>query len=122
GAKFCSHCGAPAARQEASVATPRLCPRCRVGMEAVVIGKTNLLECARCEGIWADAESLNRIYADRENQSAVLGIAAPLPPPDQNQIEVVRYVPGPVCSELMSRVNFAHCSHVIVDVCKPHGT
>ncbi|MGH9743717.1 MAG: hypothetical protein ACRD51_15340, partial [Candidatus Acidiferrum sp.] len=23
---------------------------------------------------------------------------------------------------LMNRVNFAHCSHVIVDVCKAHGT
>ena len=22
----------------------------------------------------------------------------------------------------MNRVNFAHCSHVIVDVCKAHGT
>ena len=34
----------------------------------------------------------------------------------------IRYVPCPVCHELMNRVQFAHCSHVIVDVCKPHGT
>jgi Zn-finger nucleic acid-binding protein len=34
----------------------------------------------------------------------------------------VRYLPCPVCSKLMNRVDFAHCSHVIVDVCKGHGT
>ncbi|HUE42870.1 MAG TPA: zf-TFIIB domain-containing protein [Candidatus Sulfotelmatobacter sp.] len=34
----------------------------------------------------------------------------------------IRYVPCPVCHELMNRVQFAHCSHVIVDVCKSHGT
>jgi Zn-finger nucleic acid-binding protein len=34
----------------------------------------------------------------------------------------IRYVPCPVCLALMNREQFAHCSHVIVDVCKPHGT
>jgi Zn-finger nucleic acid-binding protein len=31
-------------------------------------------------------------------------------------------VPCPVCDKLMNRVNFAHCSHVVVDVCSQHGT
>jgi len=34
----------------------------------------------------------------------------------------VSYVPCPQCSQLMNRINFAHCSGVIVDVCKGHGT
>src|SRR6266704_3427907 len=34
----------------------------------------------------------------------------------------IRYVPCPVCHQLMNRVNFAHCSNVIVDVCAKHGT
>src|SRR5581483_10169670 len=37
-------------------------------------------------------------------------------------LEAVRYVPCPVCQALMNRVNFAGCSHVIVDVCGKHGT
>jgi Zn-finger nucleic acid-binding protein len=38
------------------------------------------------------------------------------------QLEQVRYLPCPVCASMMNRVNFAHCSHVIVDVCREHGT
>src|ERR1700690_3302029 len=76
GAKFCSHCGAKADRVETADAAAELCPRCKINMEAVVIGKTNLRECSRCEGIWADATSLQQICADREKQAAVLGMAA----------------------------------------------
>lgn len=43
-------------------------------------------------------------------------------PPQNAKWEEVRYVPCPICKQLMHRVNFAKCSTVIVDVCKPHGT
>jgi len=120
GAKFCSHCGAAIAREEIEAAH-EMCPRCRVDMEAILIGNTNLRECPRCEGIWADTDSLQRICVDREQQAAVLGVARSLPT-DTNNLEQVRYVPCPVCNKLMNRVAFAHCSRVVVDVCKTHGT
>src|ERR1700747_1736203 len=66
GAKFCSHCGAKAERAEIAGAPRQLCPRCRVDLEAVVVGNCNLRECPKCEGIWADAASLTQICADRE--------------------------------------------------------
>lgn len=91
-------------------------------MHGVVLGKETLLECARCEGLWSDAASLNNICSDREQQAAVLGVASHLTPEDENDIEKVRYVPCPYCNKLMNRVNFAKCSHVIVDVCLSHGT
>lgn len=92
-------------------------------MAAVLIGKTSLLECPRCEGIWADAGSLEQICVDREKQSAVLGLAATISSPETAELEKnIRYVPCPVCRKLMNRVNFAHCSKVIVDVCTQHGT
>lgn len=122
GAKFCSHCGAAIARQEVEANTKMLCPRCRLGMQAVLIGKTNLLECPKCEGIWADTASLQKICSDSEQQAAVLGTAAPVPSDESNFEMNVRYVPCPVCNKLMNRVNFAHCSHVVVDVCQAHGT
>jgi Zn-finger nucleic acid-binding protein len=121
GAKFCSHCGAAIAREEIPTDQKQRCPRCRVYMESVVIGNTNLHECPTCEGIWADTVSLQRICADREQQSAVLGVARSLPV-ESNQLEPVRYVPCPICNKLMNRVAFAHCSRVVVDVCKTHGT
>ena len=123
GAKFCSHCGARVDRTEVNTGAPLLCPRCRVDMNAIVVGNTNLNECPRCEGIWADAASLDQICQDREKQSAVLGMAMPVAQTAEAEIEQnIRYLPCPICRKLMNRVNFAHCSHVVVDVCNPHGT
>jgi Zn-finger nucleic acid-binding protein len=123
GAKFCPHCGAKAERTEVAEATTELCPRCKVDMNAVVVGNTDLRECPRCEGIWVDTAAFEQICADREKQSAVLGMAAPLPTDLTGNTETnIRYLPCPVCNSFMNRVNFAHCSHVIVDVCGQHGT
>lgn len=122
GEKFCPHCGAAAARTEVADAAPELCPRCAVTMNAVTIGKVTLRECPKCEGIWADTASLQEICADREEQAAVLGLPATAAALDSQPIEVVHYIPCPVCRALMNRVNFANCSHVIVDVCAQHGT
>ena len=122
GAKFCSHCGARADRKEIAEDAPHPCPRCQSETKAVVIGKTDLRECARCEGIWADAAALQHIVMDREQQAAVLGVAMPMPTPKSAPLEKIRYLPCPVCKTLMHRVNFAKCSNVIVDVCKAHGT
>jgi len=122
GAKFCSHCGAKADRKEAEADAVRNCPRCRVNTTAIVIGKADLRECPRCEGLWADADALQQICADREQQAAVLGVATRMEAPQSSSMEKVKYVPCPVCKQLMHRVNLAHCSAVVVDVCKPHGT
>jgi Zn-finger nucleic acid-binding protein len=122
GAKFCCHCGAKAARKEAATRAVLRCPRCRASTKLVVVGESELRECPKCEGIWADADVLQKICADREQQAAVLGVAIPIPRPLNAPLEKVRYVPCPVCHQLMHRMNFARCSSVIVDVCKPHGT
>jgi Zn-finger nucleic acid-binding protein len=122
GEKFCSHCGAQAERTELVDAPPLRCPRCRVDMNTVALGHTRVSECPRCQGLWVDRASLEQLCTDREKQAAVLGTATPLPSPAPSAIEKVRYVPCPVCQSLMNRVNFAHCSNVVVDVCKGHGT
>jgi Zn-finger nucleic acid-binding protein/ribosomal protein L40E len=122
GAKFCSHCGAKVDRQEVADDSVHACPGCRVNMKAIVVGKTDLRECPKCEGIWADADSLQQICADREQQAALLGVAVPVPTPTDAPLEKITYRPCPVCHQLMHRVNFARCSHVVVDVCKAHGT
>ena len=121
GAKFCSHCGARAARTELLDAETCLCPRCQADMKAVVLGGNNLRECPQCEGIWSDADTLQQICTEREKQAAVLGMPAPSPEPAGLE-KNIRYLPCPVCHKLMNRVNFAHSSHVILNVCKPHGT
>jgi Zn-finger nucleic acid-binding protein len=123
GSKFCSHCGAKLERKELDKNTPAPCPRCGINMQAVVIGTTNLRECPKCEGLWAARDSLDQICADREKQAALLGVSPSIPPIESGAIEdKIRYLPCPECHQLMNRINFAHVSNVIVDVCKTHGT
>ena len=88
------------------------------------MGTTALDECSQCGGLWMDVASFEEVCASREQQAAVLGAASPVP---SNAVGSrggarVQYVPCPQCQQLMNRVNFAHCSGVIVDVCKGHGT
>jgi len=122
GAKFCSHCGAKVAQPEVAANSTCKCPHCHLVMSAVTVGASSLLECGRCEGLWVDNDTFQQICADREKQSAVLGMPGPVPVAESGVIEEVHYFPCPVCSKLMNRINFAHCSHVIVDVCTQHGT
>jgi len=123
GSKHCPRCGVAAAQVTAADLPARDCPRCRVEMRPVVIGATAVHECFKCEGLWLNVASFEKICADREQQSAVLGAASPAPTHVVSDVSSkVSYVPCPECRQLMNRINFARCSGVIVDVCKGHGT
>jgi Zn-finger nucleic acid-binding protein len=121
GSKHCPRCGAAAVVPESTELQARPCPRCRDEMNSVAIGGTTLRECSKCEGLWVDIRSFEKICADREQQSAVLGNVSHVPANSSGTAKV-NYVPCPECSQLMNRLNFARCSGVIVDVCKQHGT
>jgi Zn-finger nucleic acid-binding protein len=121
GSKHCQRCGAAAAIPEVKDAKDRKCPRCKNQMVLVILGSTTVLECERCLGLWLDVPSFEKICADREQQSAVLG-AASHATSATHETSKVNYVPCPECAQLMNRVNFARCSGVIVDICKQHGT
>ena len=122
GSKHCQRCGAAAAVPQVKESKDRDCPRCRKEMVSVAIGAATVLECERCLGLWLDVPSFEKICADREQQSAVLGIASHAPTDAAAENSKVNYVPCPECAQLMNRMNFARCSGVIVDVCKLHGT
>lgn len=121
GSKHCHRCGAAAVAPEDAIAEARSCPRCRIEMNATVIGVTTLQQCMKCDGLWVNVRAFEKICADHEQQSAVLG-AASTTPSGSGRPDKVRYVPCPECSQLMNRVNFARCSGVVVDVCRQHGT
>lgn len=122
GAKFCSHCGAAVERTEVDQAGSAPCPRCRTVMKSVVVGPTKMQECPKCEGLWLDAATAEQIYAERERQVSVLQGVNPTTVRTGAVEDRVQYLPCPVCRKLMNRVNFAHYSNVIVDICKGHGT
>ncbi len=124
GSRHCPHCGAAAADVKASTLSILKCPKCKTDMQPVTLGDTAMRECESCGGLWLEAAAFRKLCTDRENQSAVLGVASPLKgnqlDPKAQEIKV-RYVPCPQCEQLMNRINFARCSGVIVDVCRAHG-
>src|SRR5713226_1000632 len=125
GSRHCPHCGAAAAQATAAELSVLKCPRCRIDMSAITIGATAMRECERCGGIWLEVPTFEKICADGEQQSAVLGAALPAPArrlTASAESEKIHYAPYPQCGQLMNRINFARCSGVIVDVCKGDGT
>jgi Zn-finger nucleic acid-binding protein len=94
------------------------CPVCNLPLTAYRDGSGALFDCRQCGGQFVD-HALVREMLKRQERVA-LGDAAPkLPPvPDPRN----RYIPCPVCAQLMNRKNFGSISGVIVDICKNHGT
>jgi Zn-finger nucleic acid-binding protein len=123
-AKGCSRCGS-APIPPAAGAGPLTCPSCRVAgaLATRALGGARLAGCMTCGGVWADAESFKRLCEDRATQTAYLGKGSVLEHPKQSDptLKEIVYRPCPVCADLMNRFNFAGCSGVILDVCKPHG-
>jgi len=118
-ARDCGRCGSRAE----TTAVPAVCPACREPLSARALGGASLSCCARCGGLWTDPGSFKTICAERETQAAYLGDGAVLraPKPSNPLASPIVYRPCPVCAELMNRFNFADCSGVVLDACKPHG-
>lgn len=91
-------------------------------MRPVRFGGADMYTCDRCNGLWVDTEVLQRLVADRLKPSPMLATGIAAPPAPRVKLEPVQYAPCPLCKRLMNRVNFAHASGVIVDVCTTHGT
>lgn len=116
GAAFCSTCGAARRRDERDNAGVR-CPGCRSELQRIAVGSTVILECAACDGVWADADTFERLCADEEARAAVLDRWASKP----RGVERVRYRPCVRCGKMMNRVNFGQLSGTVIDVCRGHG-
>ncbi len=121
GSKFCGHCGERALSVEVvEGASGGDCPRCKRGLDSLVIAATPVRECTKCGGFWANVDTFEAICADKEKQSAVLSFISSHPAELRVQPSI-SYVPCPDCKELMNRSNFARSSGVIIDLCKQHG-
>ena len=115
GTKFCPHCGVRVETIVQGKDSERHCPRCKVKLEDVQVANTPLEECTRCGGLWVDVTSFEFICANTEAQNAATGLN--LPPPVAADPHV-HYLPCPQCGNLMSRINYASRSGVIINVCR----
>ena len=122
GSRYCPQCGAEARRDADADATPLPCPRCKQeGMKSLRLGTTAVRECEACGGLWLDPPSLQRLVDDRKEHANVIHALNAVVPTSQTALDVVKYLPCPICKKLMNRVNFARSSGVIVDMCKEDG-
>ena len=121
GSKFCDHCGAPAVAAKVSTADALgSCPRCKVELKQLQIDQISLRQCEKCDGLWSDVATFEKVCSEKEEQSAALTYFGNRPQSEQSKIPI-NYVPCPACKQLMNRSNFARSSGVIVDLCKEHG-
>src|SRR5687768_16615954 len=77
GSRHCPHCGAAAADTKASALSTLKCPRCKSDMLAITLGGSAMRECESCGGLWLEVAAFERLCADREDQSSVLGMPSP---------------------------------------------
>ena len=118
----CPRCGAAPA--PAPETRPLNCPTCRGrALFTRGLGGVFLSGCEECGGIWVDALSFKKICEDRAAQAAYMGQGSVLSGPKVSDPSTggIHYRPCAICGELMNRFNFAGCSGVVLDVCKPHG-
>ena len=131
GVAYCPHCGEALANRLIlpGTETPYRCPRCKdESLRAQVVGGCPLDRCERCEGMWVDRETLEKIYKEREQNTAIKQVAAPWlkavnqDKPAPNKVSTQGYIRCPICNTVMNRYNFGRYSGVVVDICREHGT
>ena len=121
GMQFCPHCGAKGERVTNDGATLS-CPGCSSDMKAATVGTTSLSECSVCASTWLDADTFRRLCLDREQRGAIaVLVGSGVVEKSRPKPGAVRYVPCPLCTQVMNRENFGKRSGVIIDVCKGHG-
>ena len=123
--KHCRACGVPIAPQSlVPIPDGRTCPRCEGALGIRDLGRTSVIDCTQCGGLWlraADFEELCRRAGRDEN---VLPSTAPATGEGVRRMEDVKYIPCLTCGQLMNRRQFRHRgspSRVVIDLCRNHG-
>jgi Zn-finger nucleic acid-binding protein len=125
GMKHCPSCGAECRSADRGSQSPCHCPRCNKQFEELDLDRHTIQQCPGCGGLWVDRRATERIFADHEEQEAVLEMNAGQEEAPQDSARLPKgrvYVPCPVCRKLMNRSSFASGSGIVIDWCKQHGT
>lgn len=130
-ARFCAACGVEFRPQPLPEPEPSLdCVDCGMPLSVRPVAEVRVHECARCGGLWAPADRLERLVERvlPSQGAAAPGIdaaARPAVPRERGGNPVaqpVRYRRCPVCAAFMARRNWKRISGVVVDRCPEHGT
>ncbi|MEZ4269374.1 MAG: zf-TFIIB domain-containing protein [Myxococcota bacterium] len=100
------------------------CPGCGTVTDIVALGtrETEVDVCPACSGVWLDAQEIGELVERPLIMRPKLSDIA------REVRAMMKHVPDPViykrcarCDSVMSRVNFAGVSGVVVDECRAHG-
>jgi len=97
------------------------CPDCRTALTVVTSDDAVAHRCGRCRGVWLDPTTFQRLCEGEARTEGAPAALARSAPSSARGEERVRYRACPECGDVMSRVNFARVSGVVIDVCRPHG-
>lgn len=124
GMKHCPFCGTVVPESAPGEKSSLRCPHCESALEQTAVGKHTLHECVQCGGLWIDKNSFQDICTREEEQEAVLRFRFEKKSQSgKSQLKRKRtYIPCPECGKLMNHKNFSHCSGVILDWCRDHGS
>ncbi len=114
----CTGCGQPLGLEPLGEPDGLTCPACKLPFAAFRGDAGVLRDCGRCGGQFVDHALLQALLEQRE----AYGTKAPRPPRFNPLDTPVRYLPCPICQDVMTRRNFGRSSGVIVDDCGAHGS
>jgi len=122
GARHCSACGVRLDPQSVLRAlSSHSCPRCKRELSECTTVEARYVECLVCGGLWLSEELFQRVVDKHDSALAMAFLARGPSALPAGTEPPLRYLPCPVCGQLMNRRNFASASGVILDWCRGHG-
>jgi Zn-finger nucleic acid-binding protein len=122
--KHCPFCGTVVPESAPIRESTLKCPHCESVLERTEVGRHTLHECLQCGGLWIDKNTFQDICRREEEQEAVLRFRFE----EKTESGKKRYkrkrayIPCPECGKLMNHKNFSHCSGIVLDWCRDHGS
>ncbi len=102
---------------------PLKCPKCSSFLDVVLQDGAEVDHCKICGGIWVgfmEEKQLLQIKPETMTLDEIRRLRRQYQPLFKS--EPVRYVPCPVCADMMTRRNWGSHSGIMVDRCEKHGT
>jgi Zn-finger nucleic acid-binding protein len=115
---FCAGCGQNLGLEPVALPSQLNCPECGTQFSSFDGDPGLLHDCPSCGGQFVEHTLLHELLERRRRFHRA---TASVKPRNPSQFPV-RYVPCPVCGDMMNRRNFGKTSGVIVDVCARDGT
>ena len=94
------------------------CPSCRVALALAPHPTGDLHRCAKCHGIWVDADTFQRVIADRHAHAAGVLRRRTMTRP---QPSAPVMLPCAACAGPMYRFHYGGDSGIHLDTCRDHG-